>query len=253
MTATPHPTYPNPTITEAICEIHFDLPKHRPWKASYPGRFFREIQDDYPEMEVGQQTAFQIEIGPMGASQRLVPIPPRTRYTHKNEQKLLQLTENIFTVNFLEPYPGWETVRQTLIEVWPKIIKVLRPTVIKRIGLRYINQIPLESPQQEGNIWLKPGRYIPASVLDAVFPSLSRVDVAISEHDKVIVSIARAMAETSRQNVLVLDVDRLVEREIEPQERPLMEEIELLHTDLWDIFYTARTDKLIDLLQGAVV
>jgi len=32
-----YPTYPNPTITEAVCDIHFRLPQEKEWKPSFPG------------------------------------------------------------------------------------------------------------------------------------------------------------------------------------------------------------------------
>jgi hypothetical protein len=46
-----HPTYPNPTITEAVCDIHFRLPQEKEWKPSLPGELFKHIQNEYPEME----------------------------------------------------------------------------------------------------------------------------------------------------------------------------------------------------------
>src|SRR5438552_17682769 len=46
-----HPTYPNPTITEAVCDIHFRLPQGKVWKPSFPGELFKHIQNEYPEME----------------------------------------------------------------------------------------------------------------------------------------------------------------------------------------------------------
>ncbi len=36
-----YPTYPNPTITEAVCDIHFRLPQEKEWKPSLPGELFK--------------------------------------------------------------------------------------------------------------------------------------------------------------------------------------------------------------------
>lgn len=35
-----HPTYPNPTIVEALCEIHFRFPEGTEWKPTLVGEFF---------------------------------------------------------------------------------------------------------------------------------------------------------------------------------------------------------------------
>src|SRR5579863_348492 len=46
-----YPAYPNPTITEAVCDIHFRLPQEKEWRPSFPGELFKHIQNEYPEME----------------------------------------------------------------------------------------------------------------------------------------------------------------------------------------------------------
>ena len=46
-----HPSYPNPTIAEALCEVHWQFPAGREWKSSLPGELFKHIQDEYPEMD----------------------------------------------------------------------------------------------------------------------------------------------------------------------------------------------------------
>lgn len=41
-----HPTYPNPTITEAVCDIHFRLSQEKEWRPSFPGELFKHIQTE---------------------------------------------------------------------------------------------------------------------------------------------------------------------------------------------------------------
>ena len=244
MSETDHLSFANPTVTEAVCEIYFALPKNAAWKKVYPGRFFKEIQSEYPEMEVDQQGSLQLELGLQGDGPQLTPIPPRTRYTHGQEQKLLQLAENILTINILTPYPGWRSVRQTVAAAWSSLVKVVRPSTITRMGLRYINQIRLQDSSQPGSIWLKPSYYVPAAIVDTLFPSSSRVDVFRTEHDKIIVNVARGILQDSQQHVLLFDIDRIVQRQISIQEEVLLEEMEHLHSDVLDTFLDVKTETL---------
>ncbi|MEJ2168025.1 MAG: hypothetical protein P8X90_21085 [Desulfobacterales bacterium] len=39
-----HPSYRNPTIAAALCEIHFSLPDGAPWKASLAGDLFTKVK-----------------------------------------------------------------------------------------------------------------------------------------------------------------------------------------------------------------
>jgi len=44
-----YPAYPNPTITEAVCDIHFRLPQEKVWRPSFPGELFKHLQNEYPD------------------------------------------------------------------------------------------------------------------------------------------------------------------------------------------------------------
>ena len=56
-----HPTYPNPTIQEAVCEIHFRLPDGVEWKPALLGELFKHIQPDFPELEPVTQIGIQFQ------------------------------------------------------------------------------------------------------------------------------------------------------------------------------------------------
>jgi uncharacterized protein (TIGR04255 family) len=105
-----HSTYPNPTIVEAVCNIHFRLSQKNSWKPSLFGEFFKHIQDEYPEMEPVPEIGIQVELGSSGLSQKFLPQSQRIRFKHKNRALILQLAENSFSVNTLQPYKGWEAM-----------------------------------------------------------------------------------------------------------------------------------------------
>ncbi len=78
--ASEHMTYPNPRITEAVCDIHFRLPESNPWKPSFPGELFKQIQSDYPEMEPIIEMGVQFEFGTSGTGTKILPQSQKIRF-----------------------------------------------------------------------------------------------------------------------------------------------------------------------------
>jgi len=79
-----YPAYPNPTITEAVCDIHFRLPQEKVWRPSFPGELFKHLQNEYPEMEPMLEMGLQFEFGPLGTGTKFVPAtesPFQARYS----------------------------------------------------------------------------------------------------------------------------------------------------------------------------
>ena len=134
-----YPTYPNPTITEAVCDIHFRLPETNKWKPSLPGELFKHIQNDYPEMEPVLEMGLQLEVGPGGTSTKILPPPQKVRFKHRTSPLILQLAENAFSMSTLSPYQGWEVMRDDTLAAWRQVEEVLMPEII--LGLDFATSI----------------------------------------------------------------------------------------------------------------
>src|SRR6266567_8700344 len=80
-----YPAYPNPAITEAVCDIHFRLPREKEWRPSFPGELFKHIQNEYPEMEPVLEMGLQFEFGPLGTGTKFVPQRQKVRFKHSTE------------------------------------------------------------------------------------------------------------------------------------------------------------------------
>jgi len=250
-TKTTHPSYPSPTIVEALCEVHFRLPPEKPWKPSLPGEFFKCIQDEYPEMEPLQEMGLQFEIGPLGLGQKILPPRPRMRFKHASRPLLVQLAENVLTVNVLAPYTGWDTMSRDVLDVWRQARDVLEPSAIIRIGLRYINRIERQSADDHPGNWLKASDYIAPVVLRSTPEFLSRVEAHLDAKNRIIVTLGnQPPAAASGYGAIIFDIDRIVERELPPGEDALSPEMNRLHEHVWQVFASAKGDKLERLLKG---
>ena len=113
------------------------------WKPSKPGAFFKAVQDTFPEIEPITQQGVQLVIGPDSSPQPHASAPSDELSAEATRERplLLQVSEQMFTINALRPYPGWEDLKAELQQVWPLVLEIIKPEAITRIGMRYINRI----------------------------------------------------------------------------------------------------------------
>lgn len=250
MTKEDHPSYENPTIAEALCEIHFELSADSPWQASSPGDFYREVQDDFPKMEPINEVGLVVEVGPHGVGQKVVPGRSRTRYVHKDKPLQLQLSEAIFTINMLPKYPGWDSMKTEIEDQWGQAISVLKPAAVTRIGLRYINKIPRSNASDTPGDWLKENDYVSRAVLRSLPGGLSRSQIRLDEHNRLVVTLADQAADSAEAPpALVFDIDRIVEERTARDPDKVLEKAEEMHDSVWEVFKASMSPKLEALLK----
>jgi uncharacterized protein (TIGR04255 family) len=251
MSVKDHPTYPNPTIVEALCEIHFQLPEGTEWDSSLFGEVFNQIQSNYPILEPVAGLRLQLPKGQDRKEQRFFPAEQRMRYKHKSQTKLIQLSQDIMTLNELPKYPGWKVMKNDILDAWANVSKVIKPDAISRIGLRYIDKIARTKKNEKPGEWFKASEYIPKSVLESLPEFLSRIETRTSENNKIIITLGEFMSETVPEEgpPFVFDVDTIVEKEMKTNKKTIEQEIEQLHETVWTIFKASMTPRLEKLMK----
>ncbi|MFZ1466304.1 MAG: TIGR04255 family protein [Anaerolineae bacterium] len=244
---TEHPAFPNPTIRESLCEIHFALPDGVAWDSSVFGRFFKRIQSEFPELEPVTSVGLQVQLS--SGSVGFLPPQSRMRYKHASRNLLLQLSEGIMTVNVLPKYAGWVQMQADIERAWAWTKEVLSPTGITRVGLRYINFVPKTSSDELPATWFAPNDYIATAILASHPGFLSRVEVHSALYRRAIVTVAEAA--DAEQPIFVLDMDCIYEVE-EDQFLDLPPVLLSLHDAAWRIFSGFLTPRLRAFLEGGV-
>lgn len=247
----PHPSYRNPTIAEALCEIHFSLPDGESWKASLAGNLFKKVQNEFPEMEPTTEIGLQFELGPQRIGHPLLPPRQRTRFKHKDRPLMLQLGPNVFTVNVLPKYAGWGNMRKDVLGAWRQATNVLNPERITRIGLRYINKVNITEDNETPNEWFKASDYLPEAVLRSKGSFLSRVESQIDAENRIIVTLAEGQSDDKEhKRGIIFDIDRILQKDIPIEDKVLLSEMDNLHEHVWEIFKTVQTERLKRHLEG---
>ena len=244
-----YPAYPNPTITEAVCDIHFRFPQEKEWKPSFPGEFFKHIQNEYPEMEPVLEMALQFEFGPLGTGTKFVPQRQKVRFKHGTRPLILQLAEDSLSISTLSPYQGWEVMRRDVLSAWQRVKEVLQPEVINRIGLRYINRITKETTQDRPGTWFVANDYIPVGFLRSGPGFLLREEIHLGAENILIITLGDPKSEADEgHGAIIFDIDPIVEREVLARQGILAQEMDRLHADVWKVFSSAKGEKLEALL-----
>lgn len=242
-----HPTYPNPTIREALCEIHFALPAGTEWNPLLFGKFYKAIEDRFPEMEPVNQFGIRFEASPSGIEHTMLPPRQTMRYKNPDANLLIQLSEGVLTINVLPVYPGWKQMEQGILFAWGKALDVIRPSAVNRIGLRYINFIPRRNPDETAGDWLQGNDYIPAAALRSLPGFLSRTEVRQDPERKLVVTLGEA---EGSPRPIVLDIDCITEKIIGTTGEDIVAEAGDLHTMASSVFFASMTPRLEELLKG---
>lgn len=228
-----HPTFPNPTITEALCEIHFSLPEGIAWDPATYGRLFRLIQDEFPLIQ------------PVAA----VPTPIRMRFQHHTRPLLIHLSENVLSVNQLKPYAGWAQMQEDIASAWTYLRELISPIEITRLGLRYINVVPVDSDDEQMGEWLAPNDYI-CNVALSNRPAVSVCEVQITPDTRVVVRVGEVNRPGGSKYGFVLDIDAI--RYLDPDETTALGDlIGPLHETVWNVFSSFLTERYNRYLNGA--
>lgn len=248
----PHPSFPNPVITEALCELHVrGSDKGDAWPTDLVGDFYGVMQPDYGRLEPLPELGVEVSLTEAGLNQRILAPKSRFRFHHAERALAVHLAPGIVSVNVLAPYPGWDSFRREILATWTRAIEVIHPLSVVRIGLRYINRIPNRSVEDLPSVWLRATGFLPQGALRYASGYSARTEVRTDEFNRIIVSLQHEPSAVAVEPGTVLfDIDRILERDLPTDLRTLGSEVDVLHEDVWRIFADAKTDRLSHLMSA---
>jgi uncharacterized protein (TIGR04255 family) len=136
--------YKNPPLIEALCEFYF-APETSQDFDSIINLLYEKIQTGFPKRYRLQLQASQITIDNAGIPEITEQLLPLVRFQSSSERVLIQVGQNLLTVNHLKPYTSWEEFLPSVEMGFDAYREVVKPKTIHRIALRYINRIEITS------------------------------------------------------------------------------------------------------------
>jgi len=141
------PNLPRAPIVEAV--IHWQA---RAGKALQPTELQPKLSEklpDYPACKL--QHGLQIEA--TGGSEGALETRQRMlwegfRLESENKQYVAQFTPHGIVFSRLAPYENWNSFHSEAMRLWRVFLELAEPPAIQRLGVRFINRMPLESGEK---------------------------------------------------------------------------------------------------------
>lgn len=245
-----NPKYPNPTIVEALCELHFEQSGgSEVFDISKPLDFYSAVGASFPHLKTASDKIVEVVSGSAGQTGFREIFNQRLQFFSEDQKSLIQLGEggSILTYNVLKPYPGWETMLGVLEKHWTPMCDVIKPKAIKQIGLRYINRVDFFDAETKLSYWLKPNKYLPEALIASAEPFEYRSSLRIEDHRDVVININSS----KRPEIgFVFDIDVIWRNSIGIDLTDLKKVLTTLHDDEWEVFNSSITEKYNLLLQN---
>jgi len=236
-----HPSFPYPTLQEALFEIRFERQGGDEWSPHKPARLVEAVKESYPTFESVNEQSLKLTIGPDGLAPQFAAPSLRLKFPHNEQPILIQLWQDRFSINALKPYPGWEVLESEFQNIWPRISEVIKPTKIHRIGMRYINRIQRAEEHETPGKYIKENKYVAQALLGSDRDFISRIEVRLDKNNRIFVTVAHDKGKKEEPyGSLVFDIDRIYEGEVPNISDEIISVINKLHGSVWDVFNEAK-------------
>jgi len=238
-----YPHLKNAPIVEALLDIQVDSSP----EITLPTleKIYQSVKSRFPEKQQRNIAQFQFE--------QQVGQPPKMSdsligsdgfiFLSSDKSKALQVRLEGFSLSKLKPYTNWEEFRDEAKELWQLYIKVAKPIRVRRIALRYINQLVLPSTGED----LK--KYISTfPEISGKFNSIPKelfMRLVLPQNDLETTAIlTEAFGSTQKEGSLTLtfDIDVFQEKNLVPTSEKIWEAFEKIRGIKNEIFFSSITE-----------
>ncbi len=210
------PSYSRPPVREAIIDIRIDaLPNDLLPKLKDCGT---EIKSQYPKAKAQYLDAISMKVSDTDFTSEQNRQLLGYIFQSSDESRLVQMRLDGFTFHLLKPdyqapWPGWSVLREEAQKAWDKYVNATSTVEIKRLAVRYINQIVIPEAEIElPDYFTEPPR-IPKGLSQDLSNFFSRIQVINPDPEAVIIiTQAPALQPDQRQPTFTLDIDVIRER-----------------------------------------
>lgn len=239
----------NAPITEALIDIYPQAPKDI--DLAKLESLHDSIKDEYPIKE--QRRIIEGKI--RGNEKGITEVNNKAYdqgfwFKTQNGDQIFQARVDGFTFNRLKPYETWEKVRDEARKLWSNYAEVVKPGLIGKVGLRYINHIEIPLPVDDLLKYIKTVPQVPKGLPQNLIKFFTQT--VIRDNDSGIIGVTtQALEQTLRTNksILLLDIEVSFENNEGLDQVKVWSQLEELHTFKNEIFFNSITEKVVNLCQ----
>jgi uncharacterized protein (TIGR04255 family) len=233
--------YDNSPIIEALVEVYFSQTKN---DFSVWADFSSRVKNSYPDVEELLVTKAELQVSPTGEGKQKISPEKLYRFYNKDKTQLIQANKDFVTFNQLKPYLGYEKFKTEVKEVLRNYIDATSPKSINRIGMRYINQIPIQGINVELGSYLRFTPQIPDEVTDSVNDVLIQIQfIPRNSNHQVTTSLRSGISSIEGQVVFLLDIYDILQINNEIDMELILSSIDEAHENTERVFEGFITDE----------
>jgi len=234
-------TYPhlrNAPIREALIDIQVN--PRSDLEINEMKQFHDSISADYPKEQIQKQFHISFSLGQTRKTAHTEE-PMGFRYESEDGKQVVQARLDGFTFSRLAEYETWDRLRDEAYRLWQMYEEISKPTSIKRVAVRFINQMNLGLPLNE---YLSAPPVVPPGVSNDVRSFLTRTVIYDDSVDaSVIITQALKGIEDDGRVPIILDIDVFKVTAPEVSSDMAWMNIDLFHDIKNRIFFESITQK----------
>ena len=170
-------------IVEAIIEIRSRA--ESPWEEAAVSQRLKTELPEYPKAlsmtAVSQEFSFGVQIPPTTATHNLGW--NGVRLQSADDLHVAQFNRDGFVFSRLRPYESWEQLEKEAMRLWKLHVEIAKPMEVQRLGVRFINRIPMALQAARFEDYIQPHPETPRE-LDLPFLNfLHRETLVVPGHD----------------------------------------------------------------------
>ncbi len=245
------PHLPAAPIVEAV--IYWQARAERPWE---PERLRADLLNRlpaYPKVQSQHAFLFALE-----ASTGQGAVPPKTsqeigwlgfRVSTTDGLSIAQFTRDGLTFSRLRPYQDWEVFEAEARRLWRLFIELGAPSQIQRLGVRFINKIPVSAIDRLGE-YLREPPTCPLSLPLKNFFYQSTFDVPKNDLGvKVVKTLQSSASAGISESSLIVDIGVFTKQPMPCDEVVLDERLPKMRSLKNAVFFDLLTEETIHTFQ----
>lgn len=234
-------------IVEAVLDIRV-VPSVK-WDEAVLREELKQRLADFPKIETLREARVQITPPEQPGKPVFEDIGCVGFKLHSNDNlHIVQFNKGAFVFSRLRPYVDWEQFSREALRLWVIYCELLKPSEVRRIGLRFINRIAIKQSKIELSDYYKYPPETPKE-LDWALAGYLHHDVMQVPEAPYAVNLIKTVQNVPGEIGLLLDIDVFMQNHFGYDELRLIECIEEMRWVKNKVFFNSLTDKLIEELK----
>lgn len=170
-------------------------------------------------------------------------------YTSLADPYVVQLRLDGFTLSRLAPYVDWGTFRSEAQRLWRLYAAALRPQVVTRLAVRYINRLDVAALRFELGDYLGAFPQLPSGIGGLMSGFVMHLEISQPDVDAtLLLNIATAEPTSPELASILLDIDVFREAELRDDDDGIWEILDRLRVRKNEVFESCITQKTRELI-----